>query len=129
LSDAPFFVFPAIWLVADWWHWASSVKFEIAFAAGVYLTSLIIIWLRIWGAYIERRLTEIEARVVDSRPYYYGSSDPSSDMEDFDRNPLFERLDRIERWLNPDLARLDRIEQLLNQEACRNGGQAGRDRD
>jgi hypothetical protein len=87
-----FVLFPAVWGLAEEWHWASGVKFGIAFAAGVYLTSLLIIWLRVWGAYIERRLTELEARVLNTSPEYY----TSGDLESFDRSPLFERLDAIE---------------------------------
>jgi hypothetical protein len=50
------------------------------------------IWLRVWGAYVERRLTEIEARVLNTNPEYY----TGDDLNLFDRSPLFERLKRIE---------------------------------
>jgi hypothetical protein len=53
---------------------------------------LLIVWLRTWGAYIERRLSEIEARLVNERPIYYTSADIAS----FDENPLYTRLDAIE---------------------------------
>jgi hypothetical protein len=86
-------LFPVAWEIAEAWHWSFGVKLGIAFAAGVYLTSSVMIWLRRWGAYIERRLTDIEARVLNTNPCYY----TSGDLETFDRNPLFERLDTIDK--------------------------------
>jgi hypothetical protein len=67
----------------------------VAFVAGAYLAGTVIVWLRRWGAYIERRLTEIEARLVNSRPAYY----IGGDLESIEPNPLFEKLDRIERFV------------------------------
>jgi hypothetical protein len=87
-----------LWQLATIFALGPWAKFSICFLAGVYLTSTIIIWLRIWGAYIERRLTEIEARIVNTHPFYY----QSGDIESFERNPLFDRLAQIEDRLSRD---------------------------
>ena len=84
----------AVWYAVDWldlpqrdlWH------FAVALVAVVYLLGRVIVWLRLEGAYLERRLSEIEALVSGTKPSYYTRGDGA----DFDRNPLFERLDQID---------------------------------
>jgi hypothetical protein len=84
-------LFTTLWAIADA-NWASTVKFGIAFVSGMYLTSRLVVWLRLWGAFIERRLTEIESRVLNRSPDYYTNAEWS-----FESSPLFERLSRIEK--------------------------------
>lgn len=73
------------------WH-AGMLKYAIAFCGGMYLTGRVIVWLRLWGSYIERRLIEIEALIGNERPSYFDSGDIIS----FDDNPLYARLTEIE---------------------------------
>lgn len=87
---------PVAWGIAEAWRWPLWVRPGIAFAAGIYVTSSVMIRLRGWCACIERRLTEIEARILSTSPSYY----TRGDLEPFDRNPLFERLDAIEKQLD-----------------------------
>ena len=68
-------------------------KFAVAFLSGTYIAGRMLIWLRLWGAYIERRLTDIEALIGNVRPIYYNTGDLLS----FDRNPLYQRLEEIEK--------------------------------
>jgi hypothetical protein len=93
-SSGGLFVGAFLWEVSDQFHWAAWWKFALVFGAGIYLTSKVITWLRLGGSYIERRLTEIEARIVNTKPYYGGG-----DLESFDCNPLFDRLAAIEERL------------------------------
>jgi len=62
----------------------------------VHIVGKVIVWLRLWGAYIERRLTEIVALVRNESPEYYRSGD----LVDFEGNPLFARLDALEQAVN-----------------------------
>ena len=47
---------PVAWGIAEAWHWPLWVRPGIAFAAGIYVTSSVMIRLRGWCACIERRL-------------------------------------------------------------------------
>ena len=73
--------------------WSGPLKFGIGLLVGIFLTGRVILWLRVWGAYIERRLTEIEALVSNERPEYYTHS---SNLASFDDNPLFARLEALQ---------------------------------
>lgn len=67
-------------------------RFAIALLAIVQIAGGLIVWLRLWGAYIERRLTEVEALLSNEMPEYYASGD----LIDFERNPLYARLAALE---------------------------------
>jgi hypothetical protein len=80
------------------------MKFSIGLLVGVFLAGKVIIWLRLWGAYIERRLTDMEAFLTNERPVYYTTA---SNLVSFDDNPLFAKLTAIE-------ASVRRLEQRLD---------------
>jgi hypothetical protein len=82
------------WLVDVWSPSFSGVlKFLIAFWSAAYLLGRVIMWLRLWGAYIERQLIDIQALLSNVQPSYYQSGDIAS----FEPNALFEKLDGIEQ--------------------------------
>lgn len=85
----------AAWAGVDYLGLASADmwKFAIALLAVVHITGRVIVWLRLWGSFAERRLTEIEALVGNGSPADY----TSGDLVDFERNPLFAKLDDLER--------------------------------
>jgi hypothetical protein len=87
-------LFGSIWFAVDFFRppFLGVIRFGVAFCCGIYLTGKIITWLRLWAAYIERRLLEIEARVLNEYPGYYQEGDQHS----FDENPLFQKLQTIE---------------------------------
>ena len=62
---------------------------------GLCVVGVLILWLRTESAYLERRLSEIEALIGNEMPAYY----TSGDMVSFDSNPLYEKLEAIERSL------------------------------
>ena len=88
----------AAWVAVNYFHLepADTWKFAIALLAIVQIVSKVIVWLRLWGAYVERRMTEIEALLINESPMYY----KTDDVIDFARNPLFARLDAIESAVN-----------------------------
>ena len=70
----------------EWGGW----RLVFLYAAGAYLTAMIILWLRVWGSYIERRLDEIEARIESAEEKILTD----------DRNNLIELLPaRYDRWI------------------------------
>jgi len=96
-------------VVLGWWAVdsfkppaANLLKPAIVFCGAIYVVGKVITWLRLWGAYIERRLSEIEALLTDERPCYYSEPSPQ-----FDENPLFTKLTSIE----------DRLERLARGKA------------
>jgi hypothetical protein len=74
---------------------ASIIKFSIAFLCAVYLLGRVIVWLRLWGAYIERQLIDIRALISNELPSYYQSGDAAL----FEPNVLFEKLTKIEHQI------------------------------
>jgi hypothetical protein len=68
---------------------AAVAMFYIAFVA-----SRIIIWLRLWGAYIERRIEEIEAKLDGREPEFYCSRSPAAEQ-----NGLHKRFSDLEQLL------------------------------
>lgn len=74
---------------------ASGVKFSIAFLCAVYLLGRVVVWCRLWGAYIERQLIDIQALISNERPWYY----EAGDVARFEPNVLFEKLKNIEQQI------------------------------
>lgn len=74
----------------------SPWRFLVVSALAVYLLGVILFWLRIWGAYIERRLEEIEARIQGDEPSYYQVESTTRLL----RNGLHDRLGRVEEKLD-----------------------------
>ena len=89
----PVFIGAVFWWIAVAYFkppYASVLNNAVALLAGIYLTEKIIVWLRTWGAFIERRLIEIESRLTNERPEFYAGERPNA----YDANPLFERTGR-----------------------------------
>ena len=82
------------WFSVEFFHapYAPLLNRLIAFGAGIYITGRIIVWLRLWGAFIERRLIDIESRLTNENPEYYGGELICT----YDTNPIFERLALLE---------------------------------
>lgn len=74
----------------------SPWRFLLVSVLIVYLSGPIIVWLRLWGAYVERRLEEIEARIQGDNPIYYCDDSTSRLLY----NGLHKRLDGIEEKLD-----------------------------
>lgn len=73
-----------------------TIQFGFLLCALLAVGGAITVWLRLWGAFIERRLIEIEAIVAGIEPTYYRDGD----QVQYDRNPLYIRLHDIERALS-----------------------------
>ena len=86
-----------LWKLLDYFAVSdkSAWRVLVLYAGAAYLAGTLIAWLRIWGAYIERRLEEIEARVNGDYPSYYTNESPDRIL----RNGLHERLSDIENKL------------------------------
>ena len=69
--------------------------FTLAVFALVWCSAMLVVWLRLEGAFIERRLEEIEARLQGDYPTYYTKEDPYR----LEHNGLHEQLGRIEALL------------------------------
>jgi hypothetical protein len=69
--------------------------FTLAVIALVWCSAMLVIWLRLEGAFIERRLEEIEARLQGDYPTYYTRESPDR----LEHNGLHEQLGRIEELL------------------------------
>jgi hypothetical protein len=69
--------------------------FTLAVIALARCSATLIIWLRLEGAFIERRLEEIEARLQGDYPTYYTKESPDR----LERNGLHEKLGSIEELL------------------------------
>lgn len=54
----------------------------------------VITWLRLWGSYVERRLSEIECRIIGEPPHPPLQS--IDHMPDHNEFPLFDAMKRIE---------------------------------
>jgi len=73
----------------------------------------VITWLRLWGAYIERRLNEVECRIVGERPHPPLQS--MDHMPDHNAFPLFDAILRIE-------VRVQTIQRSLGIDGWRDSG-------
>lgn len=71
----------------------------------LWLMLTLVRWLRLWGAYVERRLIEIEALIGNVTPFYYARGD----LVNYDENPLYEKLTEIQ-------TELERISQRISQD-------------
>ena len=69
--------------------------FTFAVIALARCSATLVIWLRLEGAFIERRLEEIEARLQGDYPTYYTRESPYR----LEHNGLHEQLGRIEALL------------------------------
>ncbi|MGA3131527.1 MAG: hypothetical protein ABSD59_12045 [Terracidiphilus sp.] len=74
----------------------SPWRFLLVSVLIVYLLGRILVWLRLWGAYVERRLEDVEARIQGDDPIYYCDDSTSRLL----RNGLHERLERIEEKID-----------------------------
>jgi hypothetical protein len=79
-------------------HWVSnSLAAGLSVIAGLMpLFYWLATYLQTWGSYVERRLEDIEAKIDGRVPLYYVSEDGTT----FCRQPLHERLERIESVLS-----------------------------
>ncbi len=75
--------------------WLLFWGFTLAVIALARCSATLIVWLRLEGAFIERRLEEIEARVQGDYPTYYSRETPDR----LKHNGLHEQLGRIEELL------------------------------
>ena len=82
----------------------SPWRFLIASVLVAYLLGRIIVWLRLWGAFIERRLEESEARIQGDDPCYYQVDSTDRSL----RNGLHDRLERVEEKLDAVIRALPR---------------------
>ena len=77
-------------------HHFFSEGYSLGVAVIISFAVLIIqtmVWLQTWGSYIERRLEDIEAKIEGRTPIYYTQHNNG----DFSKQPLYERLERIEK--------------------------------
>jgi hypothetical protein len=70
----------------------SGWRFALFYSCAAYIARTVIVWLRLWGSYIERRLEEMEARINGDWPSCYAKEAPDRVF----RNGLHERLQQIE---------------------------------
>jgi len=95
------------WWLVDYFNppFSSTLRFVIVFLSAIYLLGRIVVWLRLWGAYLERELIDIKALLANERPAYYTSGDIASFEPNalFGRlNEIYERLNEIERHVEPE---------------------------
>lgn len=93
-----------LWALAGYFGLPSIARYLIAGFTLAYLLGRIIVWLRLWGAYVERQLIDIQALLGNERPVYY----QRGDLVAFDPNPLYARLEAIERSI-------DRVREVAHQ--------------
>lgn len=91
-----FFLAIAIYSITVHWLNASLATVASIIAALIPLFYWLAAYLQTWGSYVERRLEDIEAKIDGRSPAYYIHEDYTS----FRRQPLHERLDRIEEILS-----------------------------
>jgi hypothetical protein len=82
------------WWLVEYFNppFAGTVKAIIAYLCAVHLLGRIIVWLRTWGAYVERQLIDVKALISDTLPSYYSNEDIGA----LETNVLFKRLTEIE---------------------------------
>lgn len=91
-----FFIASAIYAICRHWFGPPFASVCALIAAMVPLAVWLATYLQTWGSYVERLLEDIESKIDGRYPSYYHREDNCS----FDRQPLHERLQRIEDILS-----------------------------
>ena len=82
-----------LWWAIDYFSLSPAWHLVLAYCALAYIAGTIIIWLRLEGSYLERRLENIEAAIHGDEPTYY----TRETHHRWANNGLHEKLDRIEQ--------------------------------